>query len=197
MTSGEEQHAMKDARGRQVFAVPGRGETVDEAFGAWNADVAVEGVDFGEAFVGLTFSAQVEVVAEEVRRGYWNERALVVGRSFGAWIVLHALMREETVYPGTVVLIASVFGYGRQGETRFMAPGASRFWTEAAARNGPPARTLAVLHGRRDTQCPFAYAEHLGALWNVEVRAFEAGHELGKETFRDEVAAAVREVWRG
>ena len=190
---------MENAGIRKVFAVPGRGETVAGTFGgwAWGAGVDVQGVDFGDAFADQAFSAQVDAVEEEIRRGYWNEQALIVGRSFGAWIVLHALMQEEAVFPGTVVLIASAFGYGRQGKTRFMAPGVAQFWKAAATRDAPPARTMAVLHGVRDTQCRFAYAEHLGALWNVEVRAFDAGHELGRDVLQEEVAEAVREVWRG
>ena len=136
-------------------------------------------------------------VGAALRRDAWDGGALVLGRSFGAWLVLNALLEQEDPHPGTVVLIASVLGYGAGSGLGFKAPRARAFWSEAEHRAGPPAQRLALLHAADDEHCPCDYAERLSALWHVPLERFPCGgHALGKSAHADDVSSVIERWWR-
>lgn len=184
----------------KVFCVPGRDESFAEAFGGlmWTQPVDIGHVDLTGPFARLRFSEQVDTVHGLIRQQYWSREALLLGRSFGAWILLHALMQLEESFPGTVVLLSAVLGYGQHRGLHFIAPRAATFWEYAASHARAPARHLALLHAADDTQCPVDYAKELRRLWPLELVLFEhGGHDIGKRTLQDDVSAAIGTIWSG
>jgi len=165
-----------------LFGIPGRGETLAESFGGIprGPKTVLTGLEWARDLEGLRFSAQVDLVTHEVRTRCWDEAAMVVARSFGAWILVNALLEMPEPHPGTVLCVSSVLGYGSTGGVNFIAPRALRFWREAPRLARPPAREFSLLHASDDTQCPLAYAEKLHALWGGNLIVRSGGHSLGK-----------------
>ncbi len=160
-------------------------------------DIEISSVDFTDEFAKLLFTEQMDLFTRIIRKDYWNKDALLVGRSFGAWILINALMKIDDTYPGTVILIASVLGQGGQGNLQFIAPRGWKFWEEAEARKDSPASRLVLIHAVDDDQCPYKHAERLSKLWDIELVSFQSGgHGLGARTRRMQVTEAVERLWR-
>lgn len=147
---------------RRALVVPGRGETVDD-FLAWRAAFdEVGGIDFDDRFVRLGFGAQVAQVSTLVAKAH-SENALLVGRSFGAWLLVHSLLGRSLRFDGSVVLLAPVLGYGGSGHAGFMAPRTRTFWSSVEAGRAMPASRVVLVAGSADTQCPIELARRPGA----------------------------------
>jgi len=168
---------------REVFCVPGRNETHAEAFGLVRWPVAgahVSGLDWQRDLAPLDFAGQVDLVGERAR-GFWHRNGILAGRSYGAWILLNTLLQAGTVYPGTVVCIASVLGYGQSGQLGLIAPRARSFWVAARRRVTSPARELILVHAEDDEQCQIHLARSLCMLWGGRLVTYAGGgHGLGK-----------------
>lgn len=187
-----------NARRPKVFCAPGREERFAESLGRlpWKQSVEVGYIEIAGTFSEMGFSKRVDVIGHHVREVFWHESDLLLGRSFGAWILLNALMALDRRYPGTIILMSSVLGYGSYGGLHFIAPRASRFWEAAERVAHPPAEKLALLHAVDDEQCPYSQAQRLCEYWSIELVTFdEGGHELGKGTRRQQVSEAVRRLW--
>ncbi len=182
----------------RILAIPGRDETVHEAFGALRLFEGriLRGLDWGSDLAGRPFATQVRVVSALLASETPDEDSLVLGRSFGAWLVLNALIERDRPYPGTVVLLASVLGYGAAGGLGFKAARARAFWSEVERRGEPPARRLVLVHADDDEQCPCEYAARLSSLWRVPLeRLPRGGHALGKSALVDEVSSIIAHHW--
>lgn len=183
---------------RQIFCAPGRDETFEDAFGAltWPDDIEIGSVDFDQEFAQLRFSDKVDFFRREIEDHYWSKGAMLLGRSFGGWILLNTLVGFDAAYPGTVILISSVLGYGSAEGLQFIAPNADGFWREVERSAGPPSDRMLLLHSTDDQQCSISYAERLAKAWSIELIAFEdGGHDLGKIHHLDEVSRLIQEKW--
>ena len=160
-------------------------------------EIQVGFIDFIGRFARMSFSDQVDHVVRIISKDYCVEDALLLGRSFGAWIILNALLRLDVPFPGTVVLISSVLGLGGTGALGFAAPGSRTFWREAESRTKAPAERLLLFHGADDEQCPLVHAKRLAELWHLELIVFRGGgHGLGRPAFREELSQAIHGVWK-
>jgi predicted alpha/beta hydrolase family esterase len=187
------------AKGLKVFSIPGRGETFEESLGGLipGGEIQVGFIDFIGRFARMSFPDQVAHVVRIISKKYWLDDALLLGRSFGAWIILNALMGLDVPFPGTAVLISSVLGVGGTDALGFAAPWSRRFWQKAESRSRLPARRLVLIHGTDDEQCPLAHAKRLVGLWHVELIVFrDGGHGLGRTAFREEIAEAIHRIWK-
>jgi len=183
---------------KRVFYAPGRAET-------WQTSVAglslgdgieVHSIDFTDQFGRMLFTDQMALFIETIEEQFWNEKALLLGRSYGAWILINSLMRMEPVYPGTVVLMSSALGFGGQGGLHFISPRAWRFWEEAEVRKTSPARRMALIHAADDNQWPIKYPRKLKDKWGVELITFEqGGHDIGKSMHQEAISEAIRKFW--
>ncbi len=75
----------------------------------------------------MSFTEQTALFRKLFTDGLWDKEGLLIGRSFGAWVLLNALMETKCPYPGTVIFISSVLGHGGQPGFEFMAPRARSF----------------------------------------------------------------------
>lgn len=143
-------------------------------------EARVAGLDWARDLAPLDMAGQVELVARNVM-AHRHPRAIVAGRSFGAWLLLNALLEADQVFPGTVVCIASVLGYGQSGGLGMIAPRARKFWEAADRRTMSPARDLILIHAEDDEHCPIERARMLSAQWGARLVSHSAGgHGLGK-----------------
>lgn len=184
----------------KVFCAPGRNETYKGTFRGLIRDGAAEisSVDFTHEFGRLAFAEQVGLFRRIIEENYWSAEALLLGRSFGAWILLNALVSLRETYPGTVVSIASVLGSGGADGLHFITPRNQRFWDQTEARPSAPARRLVLLHAVDDVQCPCALAVRLCQLWGAGLVRFKSGgHGLGARTQRSAVTETIERIWLG
>jgi pimeloyl-ACP methyl ester carboxylesterase len=167
---------------------------VSDMLGIFPADLALRGIDFDHAFARLEFNAQIDQVMlliDEAERF----RALLVGRSFGAWLVLNALVKRGERTRASVVLLAPVLGYGRRDGVGFIAPHAARFWRTVNRGLAIPARRIAILAAPDDDQCPLDAQFRLARQWPIERHELPgAGHEIGLRSALDEASAIIREM---
>jgi pimeloyl-ACP methyl ester carboxylesterase len=168
---------------RALF-VPGRGEAVAD-FLAWRAAFdEVGGIDFDDRFARLGFGAQVAQAADLIARAH-SYNTLLVGRSFGAWLVLHALLGRTDRFDGTVLLLAPVLGYGGSGNVGFIGPRARIFWKSVEAGRPMPASRVVLVAGLVDAQCPIELARRLARWWPIELHEWRVGHVLDAWTSAD------------
>jgi len=75
-----------------IYYVPGRHETCLEHAGAVlsKAGLRYYGRDVADDFLQLTFSKQIEIIKSDIRN-YMTENALLIGRSFGGYLILQAV----------------------------------------------------------------------------------------------------------
>jgi hypothetical protein len=96
---------------KTIYYLPGHGGHLETGLGAALMD---RGFDLaGRQTVGpfrnLTFSEQIELVANDLRSLFWRTDARVIANSFGAYLFLHA----QTILPpyiGRVLLLSPIVG---------------------------------------------------------------------------------------
>jgi predicted esterase len=169
---------------RRVLVVPGRDESVNAVRRWFGSFDEVSGIDFDQQMARLDFRAQVARVTHLLDGGSPDE-PLLAGRSFGAWVLLHALLDRACRFEGTVLLLAPVLGYGGSECAGFIAPRARPFWTDVRAGRSMPALRLILVAGRHDSQCPIELARELAAWWPIELHECESDHTLGPWTSAD------------
>jgi hypothetical protein len=148
--------------------------------------VKFDGIAFDQRFVELGFAAQVARVSALIA-GVRPDETLLVGRSFGAWLVLHALLGCPHGFDGTVLLIAPVLGYGTSGRGGFVAPRARTFWANVEAGCSMPAARVVLVAGTADEQCPIEYPRRLGRWWPIELHECAVRHGIDAWTSPDVV----------
>ncbi len=100
-----------------IYCLPGYGGSLDAGLGA---ALIVRGFDLaGRQTIGsfreLTFSEQIDLVANDLRSLFWYEDARVIANSFGAYLFLHA----QTLLPpyiGHVMLLSPIVGASENEE---------------------------------------------------------------------------------
>ena len=94
-----------------IYYLPGRGGRVDEGLGLalQSRGLTVYGRHLFGEFQRLRFSDQIQVIADDLKHGFWNENALVVANSFGAYLFLHAQTLLDP-FPGKVLLLSPIIG---------------------------------------------------------------------------------------
>jgi alpha-beta hydrolase superfamily lysophospholipase len=160
----------------RALVFPGRGETVHD-LRPLVASQDITGIDFDDRFAALGFAAQLAAV-ERLLAADGSSTTLLVGRSFGAWLLLHALLDRSAAYPGTVLLIAPVLGAGSAGKTGFIPPRARTFWQRLEAGHPMPASKMVLACSTTDTQAPIDLARALARHWRIELHECDIGHDL-------------------
>jgi pimeloyl-ACP methyl ester carboxylesterase len=180
---------------RRALIVPGRGEAVRDLRALLATVVRFDGIAFDERFAHLGFAAQVARVSALIA-GVPPDETLLVGRSFGAWLVLHALLGRAQGFDGTVLLVAPVLGYGTSGRGGFVAPRARTFWASVEAGRAMPAARVVIIAGTADEQCPVELARRLGTWWPIELHECAVQHGLDAWTSTD-MAGRIEAALRG
>jgi predicted esterase len=139
-----------------VYYVPGRYETCLEHVGAVlsKAGLRYYGRDVTDEFLRLTFSQQVEIIKSDIR-DYMNENALIIGRSFGGYLILHAIC-EIGAYPGKILLFNPMLGRYINEKQRcgIIPPRADLLISLAISGEFPKIHSLTIAAGDQDIQCP-------------------------------------------
>jgi len=139
-----------------IYYLPGRYETCLEHAGAVfsKAGLRYYGRDVADEFLRLTFSHQIETIKSDIRN-YMTEKALLVGRSFGGYLILHAIC-EIGAYPGRILLFNPMLGryINEKQMCGIIPPRADLLFSLALSGEFPKIRSLTIAAGEHDMQCP-------------------------------------------
>lgn len=183
----------------RILCIPGREEAIEQAFGRieWPDGALLEGFEWNRERWGGRFRLQAAALRRILESRDPPAPQVVVARSFGAWLLVHALTGLGRP-PTTAVLIAPVLGFGASSRLGFVAPGAFGFWSRVEDPATPPPSThLTIALARDDAQSPIELAERLARVWRVRVVAFDSGgHALGKTSGCREISDLIRDTIR-
>jgi pimeloyl-ACP methyl ester carboxylesterase len=169
-----------------VFLVPGRWEGLDGVMGRIISSLgfAVKGRAITPEFLSLWFSEQLNMVEADLRSGFWDVHAALVGHSYGAYILLHALAAMPS-FPGRVLLISPVLGPGVTESKNYcvMPPRADRLLETARKGEFPNPGYLEIHTGAMDRGCdPPMAQEFASCIGNVRLYIVpDVGHKLPED----------------
>lgn len=174
-----------------IYYLPGRNETRLEHAGAvlTKAGLSFHGRDMTADFLRLAFDRQIQAVLADIKKGYMDESSLIIGRSYGGYLVLHA-MCEMATYPGNVLLLNPVLGRYLNTESAcgIIPPRADRLLRLAKEGVFPSIRSLVIVSGEKDTQCPSGTAREFIQALKGDARLIVVpgqGHGLDEAVLSD------------
>jgi hypothetical protein len=169
---------------KTVYYLPGAGGQLATGLGQGLMDRGfdVTGRETRGAFRSLPFEEQVQSVVDDLQTHFWNEQALVICNSFGAYLFLQA-QAQMPAFAGRVLLLSPIVGEftSEEKRTTFSPPRPHRLreLAEAGQFNAPPRCEIHV--GEEDWQSIPANVETFGRLTGIPVTVVpQGGHNLGK-----------------
>lgn len=172
-----------------VYYLPGHGGRLETGLGA---ELISRGLDLaGRQTVGpfrdLTFSEQIDLVANDLRTLFWHEDAKVIANSFGAYLFFHA----QTLLPpyiGQVLLLSPIVG-AFENEERMMIfepPRPGQLQAMTAAGTYPIPLHCEFHVGELDWQSDPTAVTALAGAWSHSVTVVPGGeHRLDKNYVSD------------
>ncbi len=174
---------------KKIYFIPGRGEKLDNFIGRTiiYGDRDVCGRELVPPFSKLKFGEQLKYVRRDLEREFPDGDGRLVGRSFGAYVLLHAI--SETGFEGRILLLSPVLGAASISNLRYgsIPPRAKRLLELAESGRFPAPYRMEIHTGGLDNGC----SPELAAAFSKSVPGCElyivdgAGHELGEAYTRE------------
>jgi hypothetical protein len=169
---------------KTIYYLPGYGGQMATGLGKALMDRGfnVTGRETRGDFRSLTFDEQIQTIMLDLQDHFWDERALVVCNSFGAYLFLHT-QAQMTSFPGSVLLLSPIVGEftNEQARTSFSPPRPTKLieLAEAGQFNVPSRCEIHV--GEDDWQSIPANVLAFARLTGIPATVVSgSGHELGK-----------------
>jgi predicted alpha/beta hydrolase family esterase len=170
---------------KTIYLLPGHGGRLTNGLGQALASRGYEVV--GRETVGefrkLPFNAQVETIAQDLKANFWHKDACIIANSFGGYLLLHALSKQES-FSGKMLLLSPIVGEFSSDEigVGFIPPYATRLY-ELASQGLYPAPSQCEIHvGEQDWQSNPDNVSAFAKLVNAHVTVVkDAGHSLPKK----------------
>ena len=170
-----------------IYYLPGRGGRLNAGLGL---ELSARGYDLigreiagpgprdqSNPFASLSFQQQVEVIQHDLQTHAWTPEAMVLGNSFGAYLIAHGILQLGK-FPGKCLFISPVLGAVKTAGMLFKPP-KSRALTDAIMNGSFPPITLDILVGSKDEHFLPEVALHLDQLTNGKITMIDdEGHRL-------------------
>lgn len=173
-----------------IYYLPGRGGRVDDGLGLalQSRGLTVYGRHLWGEFQRLRFSDQIQVIAEDLKHQFWNENALVVANSFGAYLFLHAQTLLDP-FPGKVLLLSPIIGATAApgNGPRFSPPFAERLLQLAQGDELTKPTRCEIHVGELDWQCQPLKIQEFGELTGIPVTTVPDGEHLLSHSYVSEL----------
>ncbi len=140
---------------KKVYLLPGRKGRLDGFIGTLllNMGYDVYGREIDGAFEKLRISKQVEIIQNDLKDSFWNEKSIVIGNSYGAYLFLHSIIDIEK-FPAKVLLFSPVLGKSRALPNRaIISPPRAKKLLEYSKANRLPQMDIEVHTGLDDEIC--------------------------------------------
>lgn len=174
---------------KTVYFIPGRGENLTDEIGQIIAGMgfSIQGREIISDFARLGFSGQLALIRVDLEPSFWHSEAVLIGCSFGAYLMLHALA-EMKPFPGKMLLFSPVLGAGVSSDRLFgsIPPRSKKLLKLAQSREFPAPRCLEIHTGAEDNGCNPRLAERFTSLvGNTKLYLVSgAGHQLDQKYIR-------------
>ncbi len=140
-----------------VYLIPGRDERLGGQLGSLlrQEGMEVHGRALRGDFARMRFPEQLAEIRDDLAEGFWTAESVLVGRSYGGYLILHALAEEEAPFPGGVLLLSPVLGAAHRPDGRFGSrpPRADRLRKMAREGIFPAPADLEIHTGAEDDGC--------------------------------------------
>jgi len=176
-----------------IYYVPGRGGRLKVGLGqelsARGYDVIGREIsgkgprDQSNPFASLSFQKQVEVIQHDLQTHFWTPEALVIGNSFGAYLIAHAILKLGNL-PGKCLFLSPVLRAVKTSGMLFKPPKSDAL-RDAIENRSFPLIILDILVGSRDEHFLPDVAEKLSQITKGKTIVIDnAGHRLNHETVK-------------
>ena len=141
-----------------IYYVPGRGGRLNAGLGL---ELSARGYDLigreiagpgprdqSNPFASLSFQQQVEVIQHDLKTHAWAPEALVIGNSFGAYLIAHSILQLGG-FPGKCLFLSPVLGAVKTTGMLFKPPKSSVL-KDAIETRSFPSIILDIVVGSRD-----------------------------------------------
>lgn len=168
-----------------VYYLPGRNGKIATGLGEGITERGfnLKGRETPESFKGLEFQGQLDLIASDLKAGFWTEDSKIVAVSYGAYLLMHTLSGLD-VYPGSILLLSPVLGgVSNPGTLRYYSPPRpDRLMKLLNTSSFPTPKKIEMHVGEKDWQCPpdrvVQFANAIGGVCTVVTGK---GHDLGKD----------------
>ena len=171
-----------------IYYVPGRGGRLNAGLGL---ELSARGYDLigrqiagpgprdqSNPFASLSFQQQVEVIQHDLQTHAWTPEALVIGNSFGAYLIAHSILRLGK-FPGKCLFLSPVLGAVKTAGMLFKPPKSNNL-KESIENRSFPSIILDIAVGSKDEHFLPEIAEKLDHITLGKVTVIEGeGHQLG------------------
>lgn len=169
---------------KTVYYLPGGGGQLETGLGQGLMDRGfnVTGRETRDYFRVLPFTAQIQIIVEDLQKHFWDEQAQVVCNSYGAYLFLHAQALMPP-FPGRVLLLSPIVGEftNVQARTSFSPPRPTRLNVLAQKKQFPVPHQCEIHVGSEDWQSNPENVLVFGHLTGIPVIIVPQGHhDLGK-----------------
>ena len=180
-----------------IYYVPGRGGRLNAGLGL---ELSARGYDLigreiagpgprdqSNPFASLSFQQQVEVIQHDLKTHAWAAEALVIGNSFGAYLIAHSILQLGK-FPGKCLFLSPVLGAVKTTGMLFKPPKSGAL-KDAIESRSFPLIILDIIVGSRDEHFVPEIAEKLGQLTSSGSITIldDEGHRLGHKIVKDKL----------
>ena len=174
---------------KKAYLLPGRKGKLDGFIGTLllNMGYDVYGREIDGAFEKLRISKQVEIIKNDLKDGFWDEKSIIIGTSYGAYLFLHSIIDSEK-FPAKVLLFSPVLGRSRALPNRpIISPPRAKKLLEYRKNNKLPQMNIKVHTGLEDEICdPKLAQEIILGINNSQLTIVEGGsHQLDRDYIKD------------
>jgi pimeloyl-ACP methyl ester carboxylesterase len=125
----------------------------------------IHGREIISDFARLRFSEQLALIRSDLQPAFWHPEALLVGRSYGAYLLLHTLADTDP-FLGKILLCSAVLGVAvaRDGFYVSRPPRAEKLLKLAESNRFPAPQYMEIHTGAEDNGCDPLLAACLASL---------------------------------
>jgi pimeloyl-ACP methyl ester carboxylesterase len=174
---------------KRIYLLPGRGESLGAGLGRLITKMgySIQGREIVSYFARLRFAEQLALIRSDLDPDSWNTDARLIGRSYGAYLLLHTLADMEH-FPGKILLCSPVLGaaIAQNGFYGSRPPRAEKLLKITESSEFPAPSYMEIHTGAEDNGCDPLLAKHLASLIpNTTLETVPgAGHDLGEDYTR-------------
>ena len=148
-----------------VYLLPGRGNRLrdlGDSVGRLGFDVY--GRELAPPFARLGFADPIALIQRDLTSAFWDTGAPLIGHSYGAYLLLHALA-ELAPFPGRILLLSPVLGAAMDSKRLYLSrpPRADPLLRLAQNYEFPIPHSLEI----------YRFLIGIGLLWEPACRRFQ------------------------
>lgn len=167
----------------EIYYLTGRGGKLTEGLGEalLHRGCDVSGREVSRDLFSLSFQEQVDLISNDIEQ-FWSTDSKIVAVSYGAYLLLHALMDKDSC-PSNILLLSPILGgVNDPGVMKFYRPPrANKLLDTVRAGKYPKLKQLQIHVGEHDWQSiPDRGIEFSQAVGGRCIVISEKGHLLGK-----------------